>query len=103
MWTAERFVVVPAARAVPCGKLLELQFLFYDLVQLGGTAIAIVRVGVRDLQLMQLLATAGNGRARWRFGIRRLRWLRDESPHQFTSFANNVNFHDYNQSCRFKL
>jgi hypothetical protein len=62
-------------------RLLQLQFLFHDLVQVGGTAVSIVRVGIRDLELMQLLAVSRDGCAHGSFAIGRLRLLRDEGPH----------------------
>src|ERR1041385_9518690 len=64
-------------------KLLQLQFLFHDLVQFNGTALSIVRVGVCDLQLMQLLAAPCNGRAHGSLRIVRLLRLRNKRPHEF--------------------
>jgi hypothetical protein len=69
-------------------RLLQLQLFLHDLMQLGGAAVSIVRVGVPDLKLMQLLATARDRRARWSLGIGWLLRLRDESPDQFTSCAD---------------
>jgi hypothetical protein len=84
-------------------KLLQLELLFNDLVQVSRAVFFVIRFGVCNFELMQLLATASNGRACWSLGIGRLRWLRDESPHQFSSCADYVNFHSYNQSCKFRL
>src|ERR1051326_1102925 len=98
--------LVPASadeRATQATELFQLQFLFHDLVQVGRAALLVIRLGISDLKLMQLLATARSGRACWSLGIGRLRRLRDEGPNKFSSFADYMNFHGYNQSCRFRL
>lgn len=101
---AESLVAASADERRSAGdELLQLQFLFHDLVQFSGAALSIVRVRVGDLHLMQLLAAARNGRAHGSFGIGRLLRLRDKCTHQFPFCADYVKFHSYNQFCKFRL
>jgi hypothetical protein len=79
-------------------RLLQLQFLLHDFVQVSQPAFLVIRFGIFDFELMQLLAAARDGRADGSFAIGRLELLRDEGPHQFPSSADYVNVHCHSQS-----
>jgi hypothetical protein len=71
---AESLVPVWLVRHFTGDKLLQFQFLFYDFVQLGGTALPVIRLCILDFDFMQLLAMSRDGCACGSLGIGRLRW-----------------------------